>query len=834
MDQSTDFTNLDLSMDTGQWPDLDEASNALARFRSCSRSPLANELDASVADQADFSLPWNMIGGLQGSAQPQPPQPRQRATSAGSSSTRLHATPRVTAHPSFRQQRARSMTPGRMTATLSDFANYPVSDGADGDAHDGDIGEPSPAPTQGPLHKRGYQACNRCRDRKTKCVPRGTEENPLPGDCKRCTRERQICTFEPTRKKRKTISDASEEYGPQRRPLFDSPQSNNVAGLQTYPSSITSQPAQFNPNHPNAQAPYWSPSTQGTTTQNLPTLENATTNGNRGGAHIRSEVATESLRDPSATTQDNIQMLVRAAMAGEKNSDLKSPPMFGSPLSATTNRARTFSNNTLTPGRPGLITADSAAELGADVKAGILAWQQMRFVRAGWFTAIEALQYVEYFFDKMAPMTPIVIPEYRSPAKHLSLLTDEPVLAIAILAIASRHLKLEGYAGTSRSYRIHDKLWTYLRQMLERLLWAQEQFGGGFCGAGASARVTESTCGQLTWQGSLRTLGTIEAILLLTDWQPQALHFPPGDDENRLIESHIADLLSDGTTQPNVTEVPSANEHTSLPFASWLEPSWRSDRMSWMLLGLAQALSFELGVFDQKHYDCRNNHDPASDCARKMRVRRLVLVYVSQNSGRLGIPSSLPLDKWKTDEVYETTSQLQRKNQPEDPVDLMQTLWLKIANIMYDANQQIFSSRQFTRDLTASGQYLEAIDSFRPKLLKWKSIFEKLSPQIQPLMRYILTMEYEYARMYINSLGLQKVVESFVGRPNGEQSSADYLQATYRPNAKCIDEVTDASRNILTAVVDGLAPGGHIKNAPTRIFTRALSGMLFALKVRLW
>ena len=42
----------------------------------------------------------------------------------------------------------------------------------------------------------------------------------------------------------------------------------------------------------------------------------------------------------------------------------------------------------------------------------------------------------------------------------------------------------------------------------------------------------------------------------------------------------------------------------------------------------AQGLCFELGVFDKDHYDCQNNHDPTSDCARKMRVRRLVLIYI--------------------------------------------------------------------------------------------------------------------------------------------------------------------------------------------------------------
>lgn len=140
------------------------------------------------------------------------------------------------------------------------------------------------------------------------------------------------------------------------------------------------------------------------------------------------------------------------------------------------------------------------------------------------------------YYEHLAPLTPIIPTDFRAPAKHMMLLTEEPILAIALLAITSRHMKLSGPGAQSRAYSIHDKLWTYLRCMVERLLWGQEQFGGGFCGGG-TVKVRESKTGQITWTGSLRTLGTVEAILLLTDWHPRALHFPPGDDENRLLDA---------------------------------------------------------------------------------------------------------------------------------------------------------------------------------------------------------------------------------------------------------------------------------------------------------
>lgn len=733
--------------------------------------------------------------------------------------------------PPLAATRPRVTTPGRLyssnrpgamiTSFDHDSSSYPTQGN--------DYSNPAPAsasppPNATPIHKRGYQACENCRKRKTKCVPRGDVDNPGPPPCKRCARERMECEFAPTRKKRKT-GELDDNAGPSNRPGLNSMGRDNESNdYSISPAQMDSQAGHFGSD----DFSHWAPSSHSHVSHQLGVLGS---DGDRtnGGSHLRSDLAKESLRSAVATTQDNLQMLVHAAVqtsaGADKAADLKSPSIFGSPLSVQSSRTRTFSSNAMTPGHGSLTGLAQETSNASDpaLDGAIRAWERMRFVRAGWFTAMEAMRYVEYFYSNMAPMTPIVTPEYRHPSKHETLLNDEPVLAIAILAIASRHMQLEGLASVSRSYEVHAKLWNYLRQMVERLLWAQEQFGGGFCGAGSSAHVKESTSGQLTWKGSLRTLGTIEAILLLTDWQPRALHFPPGDDENRLLE---------GTSvEPPQLDGTASNGHNTLPFASWLEPAWRSDRMAWMLLGLAQALSFELGVFDQKHYDCQHDHDPSSDCARKRRVRRLVLVYVSQNSGRLGIPSMLPLDMWEVDEVFERTNQLQRNGQPEDPIDIMQGCWLGIASVMYEANRQIFPSRQFTRDLISTGQYKGAIDKFRPKLEKWKVCFDKLAPKIQPLMRYILTMEYEYARTYINSLGLQKVVESWVGKPNAEHASADYLQATYRPNHKYIEDVTDASRNILRAILEGLALGGHIKNAPTRIFTRGLSGMLFTLKV---
>lgn len=641
---------------------------------------------------------------------------------------------------------------------------------------------------------------------------------PTSPPCKRCKRERLECHFAPTRKKQKrsdgtakdvshdqTLRPAHEAISPitAKASNANSPRiANTAASRLGWPAretrpTITSQP----------RDEYLSTGTS--------SLANK-----HSSVHLHSQVAAATLNAPMSSTQDNIMLLVDAANAFSENA---TPIEKDSPHSERPGRKRTHSNiNHIGPDAPNDVGI--TPEEQAEQQAGINAWADMRFVKNGWFTAWEAMDYVEYFYDKLAPMTPVVFPDYRSPFKHRELLIDEPILALAILAIASRHMQLSGHAAVSRAYLIHDKLWNNLRRQVERLLWGQEQFGGGFSGGGNASSLRESQSGQLTWTGSLRTLGTIEALLVLTDWQPRALHFPPGDGETGLLDASLVPYADNKPREPRA-----GRDYEHLPYASWLEPAWRSDRMSWMLLGLGQNLAFELGVFDTNHYNCRHQHGPDSECARKRRIRLLLLVYVAQTGGRMGVQSSLHVEQWESDTIWDQTSRPENIAPGEYSVDLMQSCWLDIARLMNRANRDVFSSAQFTRALTSSGNYKGAIKQFEPLLSHWKNVFEKAKAYIHPVMRHILTMEYHYSRLYLNSLGLQKVVETWV--ESGSNQGKATLAKVIEENRVYIGEVTDAALAILREVTEGIGPKGYLRDAPVRTFLRSLSAMMFVLKV---
>jgi hypothetical protein len=60
----------------------------------------------------------------------------------------------------------------------------------------------------------------------------------------------------------------------------------------------------------------------------------------------------------------------------------------------------------------------------AGYNAALKAWSRFRFVRAGWFTAKEAIDYIEYYYKYLSPLTPVALPGFRSLDTHERLLTQ--------------------------------------------------------------------------------------------------------------------------------------------------------------------------------------------------------------------------------------------------------------------------------------------------------------------------------------------------------------------------------------------------------------------------
>ncbi|KAI0390418.1 hypothetical protein F5Y17DRAFT_444890 [Xylariaceae sp. FL0594] len=781
-------------------------------------------------------------------------------------------------------------------------------------SHPNNISNHARSHSTGAQHKRVYQACIPCRRRKVRC-DLGSVDNPHDPPCMRCRRESKECFFSATRRKRKNEDDADDlqdEYivrnGRKRHYLEDTPpvladedrKSFTHLPLTPGASSVRSQPLRrADPARDHVTDRLRRSSVPGSSEDSNAQMENLEAQnvmrtgmyGTHDALDLLYKAATDSPHSmqirpgaapPTAITPTTIQ----SSLVSKPSRDAQGAPAssFGGrpPVRAAVKPADPIDPRLLPSGsseEKAAVEARLSVEHEPGYQDALRAWARFRFVRAGWFTKEEAVKYIVYYYEFLSPMTPVSPPTFRSPSSHITLLTEEPILAVTLLTIASRYYSIPSTGGHCRSHAIHEELWRYLRRMIERCLWGQEAFGGGFCGSGADESQTSSTA---PWRGlrkgSLRTLGTIESLMILTEWHPRALHFPPEEAIDELMlpprEPRLPEHLDD-----DVAPRPGGNVGGQR-IESWLEPAWRSDRMCWMLLSNALGLAYELGVFDDidellaTNAITRPEYEDEAYRLRAMRIKRLLLIYLTQLAGRLGWTNMIPESIRKSDPVFSQRRPTTREGAtpgtnisgpstsfsyvPDVELDdqIIQC-WVGVSNAMQLGNERIFRSRKHTTDIIQSGSYTKLLKDFQPILKEWWREFERF--RLPEFIRHILTIEYEYVRIYVNSLALQAVVERCTtnatgasssnndgpGGPRGSHGNAELSPQTQNylgnlpighlgrfgaEDQEYVKEVVSGCRNLLGTVVDGLLKGGYLKHAPVRTYFRIISGAMFLLK----
>lgn len=99
-------------------------------------------------------------------------------------------------------------------------------------------------------------------------------------------------------------------------------------------------------------------------------------------------------------------------------------------------------------------------------------------------------------------------------------------------------------------------------------------------------------------------------------------------------------------------------------------------------------------------------------------------------------------------------------------------------------------------------------------------------------MRAILSIEYGYVRVSINSVALQAIIEHRNRvTSDGTDMRVSSVLNTSEGNSEYFMEVVLAARSILQTVVDDLVPNDHLRHVPIRTYSRILAGAMFCLKV---
>lgn len=617
---------------------------------------------------------------------------------------------------------------------------------------------PSPRKRTNTIDKefqRAYKACIPCRKRKARCDTGVDSSQP----CARCRREHRDCIFSVERNYnsiKRQRNDENGRHGAMERSNhvhqpLAAPKGWNENGVTHKEESILS-------------------------TESIPQIM------------AKADLAHSVIRTVVSTGNDALNILFEAAAHQE---DLASNA--GVRISSPSGPV------------PGYDTPGSTLSLGAAAKASrvvklskpnpevLQVWNRSRFVMAGWLSAEEALTFIDLFFINMCPLSPIVTNYYQNHDHHFQLITQEPLLASTLLMISSRYHHLPCIGATSRGYFMHEKFWHHCQHLIQRILYGQE---------------TSSN-------GKTRAIGSIEALLLISEWHPRALHFPP---ETEIYTNPDEKDHGDYARQP-----------VSSTSARWLEdviePARRSDRMSWMLLGTALSLAHELGVFDDDEESAAGSQSRPEQRintfqVRKLRMRKLLYVYINQLASRLGCSSIYPQNL--TQVTMAATSASNDKWQSH------MASWVELTKLVKSAAELFFPSPSVTRQLLNSGRYSSLLDHFVLLLEQWRQKHLD-SHDFQGPYQDTLFIEYQYARIYINSVGMQAVCQRAVSEMDPKFDGRPLPTILDRQEHGFINEVIDGGIQILERTIK-LAEMDTLRFSPVRTFLRIITSSVFLLK----
>lgn len=293
-----------------------------------------------------------------------------------------------------------------------------------------------------PVHKRVYQACIPCRRRKVKC-DLGSVDNPGDPPCVRCRRESKECYFSATRRKRKLAdgpdgsadgyefdddyivrngrkrtfggSESGSEPPPsRRRQQFDTGILPTIARAgSTYEDSPLTPGGHAGRTEP-LRRPHASPGSiqRGNRSDDANIrFENPEAQdvmrpqvyGPHDALNLLYKAATDS---PGHRRTGNDSNVRRASVDGHENPTRKSHHQPPQRSNSDSYRSQSYRSQKMEPPElerdvridPALSTngmGQANRTQDAGYKDAVKAWSRFRFVRAGWFTSAEAIDYIE-------------------------------------------------------------------------------------------------------------------------------------------------------------------------------------------------------------------------------------------------------------------------------------------------------------------------------------------------------------------------------------------------------------------------------------------------------
>ncbi|EXJ76629.1 uncharacterized protein A1O5_01137 [Cladophialophora psammophila CBS 110553] len=629
-------------------------------------------------------------------------------------------------------------------------------------------------------YQRTYQACLHCRKRKVKCVPKD-DGGQLTPTCVKCHRERRVCVF--TRERRIHHSLASPES------YMENLETSRTVRTVYDPSddAVRSQAPQRKSQHNVDKAP-------------LPRSESQepshATNHNEW-----QECLIEGVIQSSITNQRDALNLLYTAV---EHSD-SDPATVGSdsrPLLDPSGTDENLLHGDRIPNAPVKLTEEWCTvryQLSKPQPQVLQAWSTCPFVMQRWMTPLEAVTWVDLFFQNIAILSPVMDDFYQPHENHHRLINEEPVLCSTILMVSCRYHHLTGDGSLSRGFLLHERLWKYCQTLFNQIWWGEER----------------------RTRPHIRTVGAIQSLFLLAEWHPRPFHMT------------FDTCLWTATPQDptGIGQIPSS-WHEGLS-----EPVRKSNRMSWMLVSSALALAHEIGLFNETSSESAPSRHP-EPTERYERLKRLFFVFINNVTSRLGcqapktplfhtlILSVLDYAKWTDNAEWS---------------DWMGS-WIDLTRIVRSSSEILFPNEVLTKDLLQNGRYSELLGHFNHVLDQWLEKYPRISGKLLrdcdltgidanvdagPSVRYdIVYIEYQYVRIYINSLAMQAIA---MRRKNKANSLLLEHCDIYPQDHHFVRQVLDACTTVLEMVMKH-SRLGYLKFLPVRVHIQIASAAVYLIK----
>ncbi|GAV54034.1 hypothetical protein ZYGR_0AK05360 [Zygosaccharomyces rouxii] len=210
----------------------------------------------------------------------------------------------------------------------------------------------------------------------------------------------------------------------------------------------------------------------------------------------------------------------------------------------------------------------------------------------------EAIRLIDIFFLTMHPFFPHIPLQLQDPHE----LVRYPILLCAILTISARYNSFDElgfYDGEAhnRNIEVHERLWIYCQRLISQTIWAE---------------------------ASTRSIGTVLAFLLFTEWNPRAIHWKWSDYANY-----------PGLNDVSKRESNSANTPREIETFTGMAVVRRSDRMAWMLIGAAVRLAQDMSFIDTSSKIFVATHIAEAHTAMNLNQKSILSESLSEANGEI-------------------------------------------------------------------------------------------------------------------------------------------------------------------------------------------------------